>query len=274
MKTNRRALMAAANRLTERDRQILHLLGQHQVLTTHQITRAFFDNARVARRRVQVLYEVGLLDWFRPPRLAGTNPKHCVLTSLGAQAVASFDQEHDLTPPRAVLAEKIVLRPDLKHLVGVNDVFSALLGTARETPGACLDLWLSERACTKAWGAYVRPDGFGRWREGSRSVDFFLEYDTGVENSAQILAKLPGYEAMAGTTGISTPVVFWLHSARREQGLHQRLARATSSVPIATAYGDSTTASPSDAVWRRIGAADERVRLIDLTSSLTAKERS
>jgi hypothetical protein len=242
------------------------------MLTTHQITRAFFDNARIARRRVQVLHEAGLLDCFRPPRLAGTNPKHCILTSLGAQAVASFDQEWEQMPPRAVLAEKIVLRPDLKHLVGVNDVFCALHGAARESHEARLDLWLSERACTKAWGAYVRPDGFGRWREGTRSVDFFLEYDTGVENSAQILAKLPGYGAMAGTTGISTPVLFWLHSARREQGLHQRLARANSPVPIATAHGDSTAATPSHALWRRVGGAEERVRLIDLANSSAAAE--
>ncbi|MEY9855114.1 hypothetical protein ABH935_000713 [Catenulispora sp. GAS73] len=265
MKINQRAELAAANRLTERDRQILHLLGQHQVLTTHQITHAFFENSRVARRRIQVLHGVGLLDCFRPPLQVGTNPKHCVLTALGAQAVASFDQEWGLVPPRAVLAEKIALRPDLKHLVGVNGVFCSLLGAARETREASLDLWLSERACAKAWGTYVRPDGFGRWREGTRSVDFFLEYDTGVENSAQILAKLPGYEAMTAATGISTPVLFWLHSSRREQGLHHRLARAGSPVPIATASGDSTAAAPANVVWRRVGAAaDDPVRLIDL----------
>ncbi|MEZ0107932.1 hypothetical protein ABH920_001924 [Catenulispora sp. EB89] len=274
MKINQRDLLAAANRLTERDRQILHLLGQHQVLTTHQITHAFFGNSRVARRRIQVLDEVGLLDCFRPPLPVGTNPKHCVLTALGAQAVASLDQESDLVPPRAVLAERIALRPDLKHLVGVNDVFCSLLGSARETREASLDLWLSERACAKAWGTYVRPDGFGRWREGTRSIDFFLEYDTGVENSAQILAKLPGYEAMTAATGISTPVLFWLHSARREHGLRQRLARAGSPVPIATASGDSTAAAPADAVWQRVGTkADGRVRLIDLGGGASSGER-
>lgn len=265
MTSNRRALLTAANRLTDRDRQILHLLGQHQVLTTHQITRAFFDNPRVARRRVQVLADVGLIDCFRPPLLVGTSPKHCVLTALGLQAVSGRDDGSEQPAPRAGDLDRIALRADLKHLVGVNDVFCALLGAARAKADTSLDMWWSERACAKAWGSYVRPDGFGRWRDGARSVDFFLEYDTGVEHSPQILAKLPGYEAVAAATSIVTPVLFWLHSPRREQALHQRLARSPRAVPIATAAGDSTGADPSAAVWRRAGASsDVRESLVDL----------
>ena len=265
MTSNRQALLAAANRLTERDRQILRLLGQHQVLTTHQITRAFFDNPRVARRRVKILADVGLVDFFRPALLVGTSPKHCVLTALGLHAVSGLDDGSEQPAPRAGDLGRIALRPDLKHLVGVNDIFCALLGASRTTADASLDMWWSERACAKAWGSYVRPDGFGCWREGSRSVDFFLEYDTGVEHSPQILAKLPGYEAMAAATGISSPVLFWLHSPRREQALHQRLVRNNHTVPIATAAGDSAGADPSGTVWRRVGAeSDARVSLMDL----------
>ena len=83
------------------------------------------DNPRVARRRVQVLADVGLIDCFRPPLLVGTSPKHCVLTALGLQAVSGLDDGSEQPAPRAGDLSRIALRADLKHMVGVNDVFGA-----------------------------------------------------------------------------------------------------------------------------------------------------
>lgn len=263
---SRGTALAAAARMTDRDRQVLLLLAHHQVLTTHQITRVFFDNPRVARRRVQVLREVDLIDCFRPAQLVGSAPQHCVLTTLGGAAVAGLIQEPHVVPIRQGAAEQLAVRPDLKHLVGVNDVFCSLAGAARDAHDAELELWWSERACTRTWGTFVRPDGFGRWREGSQSIDFFLEYDTGTEHSPQILAKLPGYGAVAAATQITTPVLFWLHSPRREQALHRRLSAAQPPVPVATASGDPKELDPSGQLWRPVGRSDsERLRLIELS---------
>ena len=39
-----------------------------------------------------------------------------------------------------------------------------------------------------------------------------------------MIAKLAGYAALAARTGITTPVLFWLRSPRREAALHARLA--------------------------------------------------
>lgn len=267
--TRQRSLLAAANRLTSRDRQILQLLGQHQVLTTHQIARAFFDTPRIARRRAQILTDVGLVTCFRPPQLIGTSPHHYVLTPLGLQALAGLDDDAG-AKPRAGSPTHIALRPDLKHLVGVNDIFCGLLGAARRRPDSSLEMWWSERACAKAWGAYIRPDGFGRWREGARRVDFFLEFDTGSEHSPQILAKLPGYQAAADATNITTPVLFWLHSPRREHALRRALVRSQCAVPLATASGCSADSDPSGAIWQRVGAdTAERMSLIDLAGEQT-----
>ena len=94
-------------------------------------------------------------------------------------------------------------------------------------------MWWSERACTRTLGALVRPDGFGRWREADRAIDFFLEYDTGSESLTKVLAKLDGYEALAAATGRSSLVLFWLHSHRRETELHRKLPAG--GVPVATA---------------------------------------
>lgn len=269
-KPTRHDVLAAFSRITERDRQILLLLAKHQVLTTHQITRALFSCSRVARTRLETLENVGIITTFRPPLLRGTSPKHAVLTPLGATTVAGWLDERHAAPVPKDAAVRLAARPDLRHLLGVNDFFCSLAGAARQAGDAELELWWSERACTRTWGALVRPDGFGRWREGIRSVDFFLEYDTGVEGLSQVIAKLPGYAALADSTGYTSPVLFWLHSARREKELHRKLDAASPRVPIATASGDPAVIDPSGPIWRVAGAEGERVRLSDL-EPLTTK---
>lgn len=255
----------AASRMTERDRQILVMLAKHHVLTTHQITRLFFDCPRVARRRIQVLQQVGLIDTFRPILLVGSAPRHCVITPLGGLATEGLVDAAHAVPFRKDAVEAIAVRPDLGHLVGVNDVFTCLAKHARRHPDAELELWWSERACTRTLGTYVRPDGFGRWREAGRGIDFFLEFDTGTEPLSTVVAKLDGYAALADATGRTAPVLFWLHSARRESELHRRLG--ADQVPVATAFGNPGTTDPAETVWCRAGADhDDRCCLIDVLS--------
>ena len=72
----------------------------------------------------------------------------------------------------------------------------------------------------------MRPDGYGRWREHEREVDFFLEYDQGTEPLERVAAKLAGYHKLALATKIATPVVFWLPTSGREAGVRQALTAA------------------------------------------------
>ena len=253
----------AASRMTERDRQILVMLAKHHVLTTHQIRRLFFDCPRVARRRVQVLQQVGLIDTFRPILSVGSAPRHCVITPLGGNAVEGLIDAAHAATFRKDAAEAIAVRPDLGHLIGVNDVFTRLAEHARRHQDAELELWWSERACTRTLGTYIRPEGFGRWREAGRSIDFFLEFDTGTEPLSTVVAKLDGYAALTEATVRTAPVLFWLHSARRESELHRRLD--ADRVPVATAYGSPATTDPAGTVWRRAGVdREDRCGLIDV----------
>jgi hypothetical protein len=208
--------------------------------------------------------ELGLVDVFRPRLSSGTSPKHAVLTPLGGTAVTGLVDAQHAAPVKKDAAVHIAARPDLPHLLGINDVFCSLAAVARRSSNQELEMWWSERACTRTWGALARPDGFGRWREDDRSVDFFLEYDTGVESLSQITAKLPGYVAIADATGHTSPVLFWLHSPRRERELHRKLIQEGAKVPIATASGDAATSDPSGPIWRAAGTETARVRLIDL----------
>ena len=62
-----------------------------------------------------------------------------------------------------------------------------------------LAAWWSEQRCRQRWGHLVRPDGFGRWTEAGRTVEFFFDYDTGSETIARVVRKLNGRrQALSG----------------------------------------------------------------------------
>ena len=146
-----------------------------------------------------------------------------------------------------------------------------------------LVVWWSEARCARHFGDLTRPDAYGRLtttpdteiNNGSGSggdFEFFLEYDTGTEPLTRLARKLPGYAALADTTGITTPLLIWLPTARREAAARQRLTRALTDlhtahdhtahdadngnarVLVATAAADlldpaDPGAGPADAVW-------------------------
>ena len=68
-----------AAQLTERDRRIALDCYDHRVLTTAQLQRLHFRTVRVAQRRLQQLYELRVLERFRPPwqRPHGSTPPWC-----------------------------------------------------------------------------------------------------------------------------------------------------------------------------------------------------
>jgi hypothetical protein len=190
-------------------------------------------------------------------------------------------------PPRPLHGNRAV--PRLTHNTGANGIFTTLAAAARASGGqAALECWWSERRCAAAWGECARPDGHGRWREQTPAqppgiTDFFLEYDTGTEALSRLIAKLAGYAALAARTGITTPVLFSLPSARREAALHARLAgppphgtrnAATAAqipgVPVATAAPGTSPDGPSGAAWLPAASPGPRRRLAQLAPPGTA----
>jgi Replication-relaxation len=163
---------ARSNRLshlTQRDHELCDLLWEQRVMTTAQLTTvAFGDSIEVARHRLLTLHRLDVVSRFRPIRLRGEGsaPFHYVLGPAGALVLASvrattvrsmgYRAEHMLALARS---------PRLAHLVGVNDILTSLTAAARRR-GATLASWWSERQCAANWGAVVRPDACGRWREG------------------------------------------------------------------------------------------------------------
>jgi hypothetical protein len=122
----------------------------------------------------------------------------------------------------------------LAHIVGVDGFYAALAAVAHRSHGqAQLVEWWPERRCRATWGDIVRPDGNGRWREHDREVDFFLEYDRGIEPLDRVAAELDAYADLLDITEVCTPTLFWLPTHRREAALRKLLRPAA--VPVSTA---------------------------------------
>ena len=246
-------LKVLATRLTARDRYLCQLLLDYRVLTTNQVTDVAFTSTITASHRLLSLYRYRVVDRFRPHRTTGSAPYHHVLDIAGAAVLAAL---------RGITVDQLGYRRDktlalahsqrLAHTVGVNGFFTALISAARRSRGTAeLVEWWSERRCAAAWGDIVRPDGYGRWRTDGRDVDFFLEYDCGTEPHDRLTAKVAAYADLAEVTGITTPVLFWLPTSRREAHLRRHLDRVRhtrTAVPVATAAAD-TAPSPAAAVW-------------------------
>lgn len=258
-----------AYRLTDRDRNLLALVWEHRVLTTGQLTRLFFPSPERARQRLNNLHSHHALLRFRPWTPVGSKPWHWVLGPAGAhvlavehgQSVTEFGYRQDT-------ATAIAVSPRLVHQIGVNEFFVCLHAHARRQSGT-VEQWWSEHRCAAMWGDLARPDAFGRWTQHradgtATTLDFFLEHDTGTETLARVTAKLGRYADLAEATGTTTPVLFWLPSARREANLRRLLD--TPEIPVATAVHTPAHSldGPAGAVWQPAGATGPRHRLADL----------
>ena len=253
-------------RIMPRDRWLLGLLDEHQTLTTEQVTAIAFPTVRKARRRLLLLNQRGVLDRFRHGVRPGSQSWRWTLGPLGAAIVAA-GRGDPMPRPAAVRArtDRLSTSPQLRHLLGVNQVFCALAAHARHHPGAELARWWPERRAAQACGNLVHPDGHGVWVEDDRRVPFWLEFDLGTEVLSRVADKVTGYARLA-PTDLGYPVLFWLPTTAREDHLHHLLTRtaAAERVTVATAATDHAgEASPAARVWRLAGLTG-RVRLADI----------
>lgn len=268
-----------AQRLQPRDRWLARMLFEHKVFTSHQITQLAWPSVRAANLRLLQLYRWRVIDRFQPFVTVGSAPMHYVLDIAGATALAHEDgldlkdlnYRHDREIGRAYSLR-------LAHTTGTNGVFTALIARARHTDASDrVTAWWSEARCAHHFGDVVRPDAYGRWQEADREIDWFLEFDFGTEALPVLASKLIGYEHLATTTTIITPILVWLPTARRETAARRALATALRAldrphlVPLATTSSDlldpTQALDPALARWLPIGAPRDpgRLRLIDLT---------
>ncbi|MGW6482182.1 replication-relaxation family protein [Streptomyces sp. NPDC055059] len=244
-------LSQLATRLTPRDVWLIEMLYEHKVLTSHHITALAFTGHRTANRRLRELYFMGVLDSFRPLRQRGSAPEHYTLGRAGAELLAArAGTELAATGWRKDTCARIAFSPTLDHTLGVNTLLIQLA-----TAGGLTE-WLSERSATRLWGDWIRPDAYAHHTTaGHQLLPFFLEYDTGSYNLARVEAKLPGYAALASTTGTRTPLLIHTATARREAALRHRIAESAERLELPIATGNTQLAEPASAAWLPLGPA-------------------
>lgn len=258
------SLLAIYPHITGRDRLLLQLLDDHQVLTTGQIHRLLFSARRTCQLRLAELAALDLLERFRFSRDGGgSQPWHWTLGHNGHrfQAAAHHRAEPTARATRQ-LVQRLSANPHLAHLVLANEFFVRLTEHARRHPEARLDRWWSETVTTQQYRT-ITADGHGLWSVAGSTVGFFLEADTGTEPlRSRVVAKLDRYATMIRRGGPRYPVLFWLGSEPREDHLHGLLRDRPGTVPFATATHDS---DPAERAWLP-GGDTGRVRLVELPS--------
>ncbi|ABW09498.1 hypothetical protein Franean1_0030 [Parafrankia sp. EAN1pec] len=233
-----------ASRLTARDRWLLAMLAEHQILTTRQIALLCFSGDRTARARLALLAELRAVDRVRPLRGDLATPYHYTLGPAGAQVLAAQAALPVSEFYRRDRGLSLIYSRLLDHTVGANGLFVAFAHASRPRPANDgLVLWWSEKRAVTMWRQWVRPDGFGAWYHQGRRLDFFVEFDTGTEPLTRVAGKIPGYAKLAVSSGMVSPVLIWLPTPTREANLRRQLL-ITGGVVVITASPPPGTAPP------------------------------
>ncbi len=228
----------------------------------------FFGDRNTAQHRMTRLYELRLVERFRPLCDGRDGEYHYVLDQLGAYVVAVManrDPDREVKVRwRTDQALSIATSQRLAHTVGTNDLFVHLVAAARHDPAARLVTWWGERYCKAVLGEVVRPDGLGVWQEADRSVIFCLEYDRGSEPLGRLAAKAADYARLEAAWGVAFWVLVVVPGPRREAGARAALSGEGLAIATTTQPG---AVRPTDAVWAPLDADGTRLRLIDLATS-------
>jgi hypothetical protein len=242
-------LTSLGSRLTDRDRQIALDCYDHRVLTTEQLMRLHFSGLRTTTLRLGTLYQLRVLDRFRPPRLrpwTGTNPYHWILDEAGAHVVAAQrDMERRRLRWQHSDAVDVAQSSKLRHHIEINEFFSLLSLEAQLRHGA-LHEWYGERVTSTLFKGVV-PDGYGVIDLPHRpSIHVLLELDRGTEPAHRLHEKAVIYAKQIPQSALRERDAFVLLAV--PTATRAKLAReavANTGVPITVAeWSMASTNSP------------------------------
>lgn len=184
-------LVSLGSRLTDRDRQIAVDCYDHHVLTTRQLLRLHFDGLRCTTARLNILYQLRVLDRFRPsmPMGEGTAPYHWVLDEAGAHIVAAREEiERRSLRWRHSDAIRVAYSGKLRHHIEINEFFSLLSAEAEAKDGRLAE-WYGERTTHRLFDG-MTPDGWGVLTLPHRPpVHLLLELDRATEPTKRLRQK-------------------------------------------------------------------------------------
>jgi hypothetical protein len=234
------AVAMLASHVTERDRRIALDCYEHNVLTTDQIRRLYFTNTRIAQVRLQRLYELRVLERFRPRPKAGegSRPYHWILDEAGALMVADWKgidrSELRYTRDNGL---RIAASRNLAHHVEANEFFVRLALEAGALHGELRE-WYGVRTLTHMLSGAVVPDGYGVLAmPDAKPLHALLELDRGNEPLDVLRSKAKRYVEMLPQSSLSDldPVVILATpSDRRTRSVRSALANIPAPLSVTT----------------------------------------
>jgi hypothetical protein len=281
VRAERNTYRARASAIDERDVQVMFLLLEHKILTTHQITSLCFRSLRRCQHRMRELRDLGLVFSFSVGRGFGEGkaPACWHLTKPGLVEIAEAKdvRTSDLpwVPDSSYRSSKM-----LAHRLGVNAFFCALAEASRAFEGHCLATWRPEHwVRTKA--AEIKPDGFGRYLHPGGACEFYFEYDRATEARGALTCKLEGYLKLAvgwtrehELTGFPNLLVLVPEEGREGEvatafrsattSLHVSRSLASSFRPYATSEDRLVEVGVLGPAWKHLLTDGDRLSLTEL----------
>lgn len=227
---------ALADKLSDRDKEIIRLLARVRVLTGGQLERLAFhchsaDNRSHIRRRVlKRLTELELVATLER-RIGGVRAGSAGLVyALGRAGQRMADMLSGITSSGRTRSPRTPGTLFLRHALAVSEAFTTMVELSRES-NVCVRSFVAEPHCwwPDGAGGLLRPDALVIVEDERYEATAWLEIDEGTESLGRIRAKLAAYEAFAltgreGANGVLPHVLFAASDEVRAEAIGQEIA--------------------------------------------------
>lgn len=245
---------ALADRLSERDRQVIRELHRVKLLTGEQLERLIFashssnSQGNIRRRVLGRLVGFGIVATLER-RIggvrAGSNGLVYGLGRFGQRLAELFENNSVAGRTRRPYTPG---RSFLNHTLSVSEAYVSLVELSRREPFQ-LRQFLGEPAC---WypdgnGGWLRPDALVVLENERYEASWWLEIDQGSEHLGRIRAKVHTYERFAraghsGPSGLLPGVLFAAPDEARATVIRREIARERATTITCEAVTQATLA--------------------------------
>ncbi|RSM62977.1 hypothetical protein DMH03_13100 [Amycolatopsis sp. WAC 01376] len=229
-------IASLAERLSERDKEVIRGLARVRLLTGGQLERLLFahnadsQQSHIRRRVMKRLVDLGLVATLNR-RIGGVRAGSVGLVyCLGRIGQRMADFINGSTLLQRTRAPRAPSEMFLRHTLAISEAFVALVETARGT-NKKVHTFSTEPYCW--WpdgnGGTLRPDALAIVEDARYEATHWLEIDQGTEDLGRIRGKIAAYEAFAatgieGVHGVLPHVVFATSTDERAELIAREIA--------------------------------------------------
>ncbi|MEC3980402.1 replication-relaxation family protein [Amycolatopsis sp. H20-H5] len=225
-----------AERLSERDKEIIGHLARVRLLTGAQLERLSFTHhsdehqSHIRRRVLKRLVDLELVGALERP-IGGVRAGSAgLIYCLGRMGQRMADLLNGSTPNGRTRSPRTPGDMFLRHTLAISETFVSLVELSRQT-ATKLRTFHTEPNCwwPDGHGGFLRPDGLVIVEDDNYDATSWLEIDQGSEHLGRIRAKIAAYErfAMTGTegaNGVLPHVVFATPGDSRADAIAREIA--------------------------------------------------